>query len=83
MHYPICIEWGDESTAVGIEIPDIPGAATAGDTFEEAYNAAVEIAHFLLQRMQADGLDFPMPTPLGMHLENPEFVGRGWGMLTI
>ena len=44
MQYPICIEWGDDFTATGIQIPDIPGAVTAGDSFEEAYNAAVEIA---------------------------------------
>lgn len=37
MQYPICIEWGDDNTATGIQIPDIPGAVTAGDTFEEAY----------------------------------------------
>jgi predicted RNase H-like HicB family nuclease len=36
VHYPIIIEWGDERTATGIEIPDIPGAVNAGDTFEEA-----------------------------------------------
>ena len=44
MQYPICIEWGDDFTATGIQIPDIPGAVTAGDSFEEAYNAAVEVA---------------------------------------
>ena len=26
MQYPICIEWGDDFTATGIQIPDIPGA---------------------------------------------------------
>ncbi|PTT92538.1 CopG family transcriptional regulator, partial [Pseudomonas sp. HMWF005] len=24
MQYPICIEWGDDNTAIGIQIPDIP-----------------------------------------------------------
>ena len=32
MQYPICIEWGDDFTATGIQIPDIPGAVTAGDS---------------------------------------------------
>lgn len=42
MKYPMCIEWGSDTTAFGIQIPDIPdipdipGAVTAGDTFEEA-----------------------------------------------
>ncbi len=51
MHYPICIEWGDENTATGIQIPDIPGAVTAGDTFEDAYAAAVEVAHIAINAL--------------------------------
>ena len=41
MQYPIAIEWGDEHTATGIVFPDIPGAITAGDTDEQAYEMAV------------------------------------------
>jgi hypothetical protein len=37
----IFIEWSDDFTATGIQIPDIPGAVIAGDSFEEACNAAV------------------------------------------
>jgi hypothetical protein len=37
----IFIEWSDDFTATGIQIPDIPGAVIAEDSFEEAYNAAV------------------------------------------
>ncbi|MCY0111907.1 type II toxin-antitoxin system HicB family antitoxin [Pseudomonas monsensis] len=83
MQYPICIEWGDDNTAIGIQIPDIPGAATAGDTFEDAYNAAVEIAHILLQEMAADGESIPMPTSAAAHRNNPEFADMGWGMLEL
>lgn len=83
MHYPICIEWGDEKTAIGIEVPDIPGAVTAGDSFEEAYDAAVEIAHIQLQRIEADGVDMPLPTPVVLHQANPDYAGRGWGMVKL
>ncbi len=83
MHYPIIIEWGDERTATGIQIPDIPGAVTAGDTFEKAYDAAVEIAQILLQQMEEQGMDIPAPTSVSGHRGNPEFSGRGWGMLKI
>jgi predicted RNase H-like HicB family nuclease len=61
MRYPICIEWGDETTAVGIQVPDIPGAITAGDTFEEAYGAAIEIAHIMLEELAARGERIPLP----------------------
>ncbi|WP_296257788.1 MULTISPECIES: type II toxin-antitoxin system HicB family antitoxin [unclassified Pseudomonas] len=83
MKYPICIEWGNENTAFGIQIPDIPGAITAGDTFEEAHDAAVEIAHIMLGEIAADGGDIPQPSSMAKHAANPDFAGMGWGMLEI
>lgn len=83
MQYLICIEWGDNTTAVGIQIPDIPGAVTAGDTFEEAYAAAVEVAHIMLEEIAGNGQAIPMPTSTAAHLTNPEFADMGWGMLEI
>ena len=79
MQYPICIEWGDENTAIGIQIPDIPGAVTAGDTFEDAYNAAVEIAHIMLQEIVAGGESIPMPTSAAEHRGNPGFGDHAGG----
>lgn len=83
MNYPICIEWGDEKTAIGIQVPDIPGAVTAGDTFEEAYSAAVEIAHIMLEEIASNGGAIPMPTSIEHHRTNPEFADMGFGMLEI
>ena len=83
MQYPICIEWGDETTATGIQIPDIPGAITAGDSFEDAYSAAVEIAHLMLEEIAAHGGRIPLPSLTAHHRRNPEFEGMGWGMLEL
>ncbi|MGX1127329.1 type II toxin-antitoxin system HicB family antitoxin [Pseudomonas sp. HLS-6 TE3448] len=83
MQYPICIEWGDEKTAVGIQVPDIPGAVTAGDTFEEAYTAAVEVAHIMLEEIASSGQAIPLPTTAAAHRSNPDFADMGWGMLEI
>lgn len=83
MQYPIAIEWGDESTAIGIHIPDIPDAVTAGDTFEEAYQAAVEIAHIRLEELVEEGRDIPLPQPLDTHRKNAEYNGYGWGMVEL
>ena len=83
MQYPICIEWGDDFTATGIQILDIPGAVTAGDSFEEAYNAAVEVAHIMLQEMASEGRAIPMPTSVAAHHGNEEYAGMGWGMLEL
>ncbi|RMR14351.1 type II toxin-antitoxin system HicB family antitoxin [Pseudomonas syringae group genomosp. 3] len=83
MKYPICIEWGDETTAFGIQIPDIHGAITAGDTFEEAHAAAVEIAHVMLHEIAASGGSIPKVGTVAEHAKNPDFSGLGWGMLEI
>lgn len=83
MQYPICIEWGDDNTATGIQIPDIPGAVTAGDTFEEAYAAAIEVAHIMLEEIAGNGEPIPMSTRTAVHRSNPDFAGMGWGMLEI
>jgi len=83
MQYPIAIEWGNETTAVGIHVPDIPGAVTAGDTFEEAYNAAVEVAHIMLEEQVTAGHPVPMPTSAKLHHDHPDYAGMGWGMLEI
>lgn len=83
MQYPICIEWGDDDTAFGVQIPDIPGAITAGDTFEEAYTAAVEIANIMLEEIAAAGGEIPRPRSWSDHAKNPDFEGMGWGMLEI
>jgi predicted RNase H-like HicB family nuclease len=83
MQYPICIEWGDENTAVGIQVPDIPGAVTAGDTFEEAYASAVEVAHIMLEEIAGSSQAIPMPTSAAAHRNNPDFAEMGWGMLEI
>lgn len=44
MRYPIVIEPGDETTAFGVVVPDLPGCFSAGDTLDEAITGAEEAA---------------------------------------
>ena len=83
MQYPIAIEWGDEKTATGIVFPDIPGAITAGDTIEQAYELAVEVAHIQLEELAAAGQPIPLPGSISAHRENFDFAGWGWGLVEI
>ena len=83
MQYPIAIEWGDDRTATGIVFPDIPGAITAGDTIEDAYEMAIEIAHIQLEDLAAAGEPIPTPGDITTHRQNPEFDGWGWGIIDI
>lgn len=83
MYYPIAIEWGDENTATSIVIPDIPGAMTAGDNYEEAYRQIVEAAHIMLEDIASKCGEVPMPTAMDRHRHDPEYAGWGWGMVEI
>jgi len=83
MRYPIFIEYGDDKTAHGMHIPDIPGASTAGDTLEEAWQAAIEVCHILLEELAAAGEPIPYPSPIEKHANNPDYAGMGIAMLDI
>ena len=83
MKFPIAIEWGDDTTATGIQLPDIPRAVTAGDSLEEAYDAAIEVAHIMLESMAEQGEMIPMPSSVKALRSRPEYSGMGWGMIEI
>lgn len=83
MQYPIAIEWGDETHATGIVFPDIPGAITAGDSIEKAYELAVEVAHIQLEELANEGKPIPKPGSIAEHRQNPDFEGWGWGMIEV
>src|SRR5690554_3544097 len=83
MQYPICIEWGDDQTACGVQMPDIPNAVTAGDTFEQAYQSAVEVAHIMLEALAELGEPPPAPSSVEKLNSNPDCAGMGWGFIDI
>jgi predicted RNase H-like HicB family nuclease len=83
MQYPIAIDWGDDNTATGIVFPDIPGAITAGDTIEDAYAAAVEVAHIQLEALAEAGKAIPRPGSIEAHRDNPKYENWGWGLVDI
>jgi hypothetical protein len=56
MRYPVVIESGDDATAFGVIVPDLPGCFSAGDTLDEAMAGAEEAAP-LEQLRQTPGYD--------------------------
>ena len=55
MRYPVLIEAGDERTAWGVVVPDLPGCFSAADTLEEALSAAEEAALAWIDAALDDG----------------------------
>ncbi|WP_282295244.1 type II toxin-antitoxin system HicB family antitoxin [Stenotrophomonas sp. PS02289] len=76
MRYPIMIEPGDENTAWGVVVPDLPGCFSAGDTLDEAMTAAEEAAAAWIDAALDAGQVIPSPSLAQDVLEKGEF--KGW-----
>src|SRR5258707_8262066 len=78
MRYPIVIEEGSDSTAFGVVVPDLPGCFSAGDTLDEALDAAKEAAAAWIDA----ALDQGMPVPSASSLEAVHNLRgyKGWAV---
>lgn len=64
MRYPILIEEGTDTTAFGVVVPDLPGCFSAGDTLDEAVEAAKEAAAAWVDAALDSGQPIPPPSKL-------------------
>ena len=64
MRYPILIEEGTETSAFGVVVPDLPGCFSAGDTLDEAVEAAKEAAAAWIDAALDQGMPVPPPSTL-------------------
>ena len=75
MKFPIAIEPGDETTAFGVVVPDLPGCFSAGDTLEEAYANAVEAIELWVEAVLDAGGTIPAPGSLQALRRDPDLAG--------
>jgi predicted RNase H-like HicB family nuclease len=64
MRYPILIENGTDTAAFGVVVPDLPGCFSAGDTLDEAVEAAREAAAAWIDTALDQGMAIPPPSSL-------------------
>ena len=83
MRYPIVIEPGDDKTAYGVIVPDLPGCFSAGDTLDEAFDMAKEAIEGWIECAVDDGQDIPKPSAMEDLRNNPEFNGWIFGAVDI
>ena len=62
--YPILIEGGTEAEAFGVVVPDLPGCFSAGDTLDEAVEAAKEAMAAWIEATLDQGRPVPSPSSL-------------------
>ena len=75
MRFPIAIEPGDEDTALGVVVPDLPGCFSACDTLEEAYANAAEAIELWVETTLETGGTVPAPGSLQALRRDPDLAG--------
>lgn len=84
MRYPITIEPGNDTSAWGVVVPDLPGCFSAGDTLEEAMIQAEEAVTAWIEVALDNGQDIPAPSPIeALRAAHPEFEGWLWALVKI
>lgn len=83
LRYPVAIEIGDETTAYGVAVPDLPGCFSAGDTLDEALSHAEEAAAAWIDAALDAGEAVPAPSELEELRRHPEFAGWSFGVIAV
>ena len=82
MRYPIVIH-KDEHSDFGVMIPDIPGCYSAGSTYDEALNSAVEAIECHLEGLLLDNESIPVGTTIDRWINDESFSGGVWALVNI
>ncbi|MDO5679774.1 MAG: type II toxin-antitoxin system HicB family antitoxin [Pelistega sp.] len=84
MKYPIVIEPGNEKTAWGVVVPDLPGCFSAAD---EGINQAIENAKEAIELWIEEALDngesIPKPSSIDVYKDDPDYQGWIWAIVEI
>ena len=84
MRYPIAIEAGNDTTAWGVVVPDLPGCFSAGDTLEDALVQAEDAITGWIEAAIDDGLDIPAPSHIeALRAAHPEFGDWLWALVKV
>ena len=61
IQYSIVIQWSDRNEAFLVNVPELPGCHTHGDTYQEALKNALEVIELWIEAAEKDGLPIPPP----------------------
>ena len=83
MRFPIAIEAGDEGSAFGVVVPDLPGCFSAGDSIDEAIANAEQAIDAWIEAALDEGQEIPLPSTVQRWANDPEFSGWTFGIVTV
>ncbi len=61
LHYSITIQWSDRDQAYLVNVPELPGCHTHGDSYEEALKNAIEVIELWIETAKEQGWPIPQP----------------------
>lgn len=61
LHYSMFIQWSERDQAFLVNVPELPGCKTHGDTYEEAIKNAQEVIELWIEDAHAHGEAVPPP----------------------
>ncbi len=82
MRYPVVVH-KDSNSEYGVTVPDIPGCFSAGDTMEDALEAAREAIECHLEGLLFDGEVIPEPSPVDEHRKRKKFADGVWALVMV
>lgn len=82
MNYAIAIEH-EKGSAYGVEVPDLPGCFSAGDTLDEALENAREAVSFHIEGLLDEGLPVPEPAGIEAYAGKRAYAGRTWVVVSV
>ena len=60
-HYSMTIEWDPDDHIYVVQVPELPGCVTHGDTYEEAVRQGQDAIESWIDAARADGTPIPAP----------------------
>ena len=76
-------EIGNEAKAFGVVVPDLPGCFSAGDTWDEALDAAKEAIAAWVDAAFDSGMAVPAPSSLDAVRRLPDYEGWTAGLVEV
>jgi len=61
VHYSMIIQWSDPDEAFLVDVPELPGCHTHGDTYEEAAKNGFEVIELWIEAAKKSGRPIPQP----------------------
>ncbi len=61
LHYSISIQWSERDKTYLVNVPELPGCHTHGETYEEALKNGIEIIELWLDTAKEQSWSIPEP----------------------